>query len=419
MISEIIKEKRFQSRAFLLMPMTFNIGVIIGPILGGILADPVGSYPSVFGPNSVLGGKDGVYWMKKWPYALPNLVSAIFLVCSVLAVFLGLKETHEALWQQPDHGLRFGRWLFRTLLCYKNRNGYSAVAHDEASSPNDATDIELQPTPTTPSALKPSKKRKLPLRRIWTRNVIITLVAHGILAVHVGTFNSLWFVFLSTPRFDPSKPNPPWLETQSFPFHFTGGLAQPPPKIGLCLALIGIIGITLQLFLYPRISAQLGTAKSYRLSLPFFPIVYLLVPLLVLVPSTSSPPAAASGPLVYFAISIVLFIQVFARTFALPATAILLNNCCPHPSVLGTIHGLGQTVSSATRTVGPIFGGWAFGKGLRIGMVGLAWWSFAAVACVGVCVGLFVREGSGHEVLMEGEEELDGLGNERKAGRER
>jgi hypothetical protein len=34
MISEIIKEKKYQSRAFLLLPMTFNVGVIIGPILG-------------------------------------------------------------------------------------------------------------------------------------------------------------------------------------------------------------------------------------------------------------------------------------------------------------------------------------------------------------------------------------------------
>jgi hypothetical protein len=37
MISEIIKEKKYQSRAFLLLPMTFNIGVIIGPILGLLL----------------------------------------------------------------------------------------------------------------------------------------------------------------------------------------------------------------------------------------------------------------------------------------------------------------------------------------------------------------------------------------------
>jgi hypothetical protein len=34
MISEIIKEKKYQSRAFLILPMTFNIGVIVGPILG-------------------------------------------------------------------------------------------------------------------------------------------------------------------------------------------------------------------------------------------------------------------------------------------------------------------------------------------------------------------------------------------------
>ena len=34
MISEIIKEKKYQSRAFLVLPMTFNIGVLIGPILG-------------------------------------------------------------------------------------------------------------------------------------------------------------------------------------------------------------------------------------------------------------------------------------------------------------------------------------------------------------------------------------------------
>ena len=34
MLSEIIKEKKFQSRAFLLLPMCFNIGVVVGPILG-------------------------------------------------------------------------------------------------------------------------------------------------------------------------------------------------------------------------------------------------------------------------------------------------------------------------------------------------------------------------------------------------
>lgn len=71
MISEIVREKKFQSRAFLLLPMCFNVGTIVGPVLGGLLADPVGSYPGVFGPGTLLGGRDGVWWMREWPYALP------------------------------------------------------------------------------------------------------------------------------------------------------------------------------------------------------------------------------------------------------------------------------------------------------------------------------------------------------------
>ena len=41
-----------------------GVGVIIGPILGGLLSDPVSSYPSVFGENSLFGGENGVFWLK-------------------------------------------------------------------------------------------------------------------------------------------------------------------------------------------------------------------------------------------------------------------------------------------------------------------------------------------------------------------
>ena len=72
--------------------LTRGIGVIVGPILGGLLSDPVRSYPSVFGAKSVFGGENGVWWLKHWPYALPNLMSAIFLFISAMGVVLGLEE---------------------------------------------------------------------------------------------------------------------------------------------------------------------------------------------------------------------------------------------------------------------------------------------------------------------------------------
>lgn len=376
---------------------------------GGLLADPVGSYPSIFGPGSFIGGKDGVHWMKQWPYALPNIMSACFLLFSALAVIFFLEETNELCKDRPDPGLRIGRmirrYVFRQSLA--TESGYSAVPGDEFGASNS---LELQPTPTSarPDTSASSDKtnrglrQKLPFRRIWTRNLILTLLAHGLMAMHVGGFNSLWFIYLSTPRFDPANPHPPGYKPHGF-FHFTGGLALPPARIGVALAILGVTGITLQLFLYPKLSHRLGTAKSYRIFLALFPITYALAPFLSRVPSWSKPPAGVSGPYVWMAIIGVLFIQVLARTFALPCTTILVNNVSPHPSVLGTVHGIGQSVSSLTRTVGPIMFSWVFGKGLNMGVVGLGWWLMAAVAAVGFVAAQWVREGDGHEILLEGE----------------
>lgn len=76
--------------------MCFNTGVIIGPILGGLLANPVNSYPTVFGENSLFGGKNGVWWMKRWPYSPPNLLSAVFLFTAAAGVIFGLEEVLRA-----------------------------------------------------------------------------------------------------------------------------------------------------------------------------------------------------------------------------------------------------------------------------------------------------------------------------------
>ncbi|KAJ4682692.1 hypothetical protein HRR95_002880 [Exophiala dermatitidis] len=417
MISEIIKEKKYQSRAFLLLPMCFNIGVVIGPILGGFLADPIDSFPGIFGPGSLIGGKDGVRWMKAFPYALPNVVSACFILTSALCVVLGLDETHPALRNRPDYGRRLGRYLVR--LVFRRRTdvaGYEyeytrldnndqhedqvemqAITTDEArgsapgSSSSQLTPGDNPPADTTSSGItvgttsKPpanTNSKTSPFRQIFTKNVLLTLLTHHLLALHVSAFNALIFLFLPAPRSSNSH--------AKLPFRFSGGLGLSSDRVGLATAIIGVLGFPLQILLYPSLNAKLGTLSSYRFFLPFSVVAYTAIPYLALIPNKPL--------LVWPALTVVLACQVLSRTFALPSATILVNNCTPHPSVLGTIHGVAQSVSSAARTVGPTLGGYLLGVGLAKDCVGAVWWGVAVVAVCNWCLLWVIYEGGGNGI---------------------
>lgn len=382
------------------MPMAFNIGTIIGPILGGILADPARSYPHLFG---------NIPFLVRFPYAAPNIISSGFLILAATTLWLGLEETHESLRDgQPDLGIRLGRRLaafFRKRFLHFSGLGNSG-SDGYASIP--VTDMEMVSESQQPSKKKTEHKSKrytqqLPFARIFTRNVVSTYISHFFLTLHMGIFNSLWFVFLSTPVWDPSTSK----HRINLPFHFTGGLGLQPKSVGLAMAILGVIGITIQLVLYPKISARLGTTRCLRYFMLCFPLAYFLMPYLSVIPSSSSspPPEPKSGFLIWLAIFSVLLIQVTGRTFVFPSQVILINNVSPHPSVLGTIHGLGLSVGSGARTIGPMLAGFVFGFGLNKGIVGLVWWALCGLSVCGLFLSLLVRQGNGHEIWLEGDEE--------------
>ncbi|KAK3492315.1 uncharacterized protein B0T23DRAFT_404397 [Neurospora hispaniola] len=294
-ISETVKEEKHQSRAFLLLPMTFNIGIIVGPILGGLLSDPAGTYPDRFGK---------INFFTHRPYAAPKILSA----------------TLDSGAMVRDRGLELGQKLRR---CF-SRGDTEAFCAPLASTDSSA-ELELGSAieerkssvkPTYGAAGKHHQVRRrytqrLPFRRIFTRNVSFTLVANSLLAFHVGTFNSLWFVFLTTPVYDPTKT-----------------AASPNALLG----------------------AELFAAAK---------------------PKGRHCSLGGHG-----------------RT-----QTILVNNCTPHPGVLGTVHGIGQSVSSFARTLGPMLCGFLYGLGLNMDIVGAACFS--------------VWKGDGHEIWLEGDNEDD------------
>ncbi|CEI63431.1 hypothetical protein FVEN_g49 [Fusarium venenatum] len=364
MVSEVVTEKRHQTRAFLLLPMCFNVGVIIGPLLTGFLADPVRSLPSIFGPGSFLGGSNGVQWLKDFPYALPNIFCSTILTMAFFLVILGLDETHPQLRHRPDPGRRLGNLLLRIILRKKTENHhYDPISTEDPSGLliNRSTDQEYGEIPA-----EPQDKFQPSFRDVLTRKVCLNMMQRFLQSLHVSAFNSMFFSLLPTPK----------AVGQDFhlPFRFTGGLGLSSEKMGLANTTIGMIGIPLQILVYPRLIGKLGVRESYRTFLPLSIVAYFLLPYLVLLPD--------SDALVWACLSAVLTLQVLSRTFVNPATMMLVNDSAPSPNLLGTVHGLASSISSAARIIGPTVGGIMLGWGLAHNIVGLPLWLLGILAVV-------------------------------------
>lgn len=82
MVAELVREKELQPLAFSMMPLVWAMGSIFGPAFGGALANPAVKHPNIFGGWGIL---------RKYPFALPNILSAIFFVIGITTGFLFLE----------------------------------------------------------------------------------------------------------------------------------------------------------------------------------------------------------------------------------------------------------------------------------------------------------------------------------------
>lgn len=354
MTAEVVKDRKHQPRAFLAPPVVFNTGRVIALAVGGCLADPVDNLPSLFGPRGIFNtsnNSSGVLWALHYPYALPALFNGLVIALCLIVATLWLEESmvkngppQECQSHQESDILQFirSRLLRRTSNKYALlTDGYPGNGEQEKSSNAHSTD----------------KSHKLPLRKILSKSLCRVLVAFALLPLHNATFLHIFPILLSMPIVHKQRPN--------F-FSVKGGLGLASPTIGLYLALFGIAGIVLQLFLYPRIHHRIGTIGVFRLAHAIFPIAYIFAPYLALL---------VDGRITkWVAMAVVLVTQILARTMAIPSSVLLLTDAAPHRRVLGTVHGAGNTLSSLASAVGPAIGGLLLAKGIDMGVSGVVWW---------------------------------------------
>ncbi|KAI7253652.1 MFS general substrate transporter [Hortaea werneckii] len=76
--------KQSQAKAFSWYMFTRNLGIFIGPLIGGGLANPTEQFPNVFAPGSFFG---------KYRYALSTYATGAVCLSATLTSLFGLKET--------------------------------------------------------------------------------------------------------------------------------------------------------------------------------------------------------------------------------------------------------------------------------------------------------------------------------------
>lgn len=180
-VAEIVTKKEHQPRAYSIMPFVWCLGSIIGPAMGGALAQPCDNYPALFARSTL--------W-DKFPFLLPNLVCITVLICGIVVGFLFLEETHPEKKHRRDPGLELGHWLVN--LCWGSRvqlpdNSDVDVKEkyfDDAPPGYETAESSpcLRPVDDGASADCDLEGQKSPAPKAFTRQVVLAIVAYGILA---------------------------------------------------------------------------------------------------------------------------------------------------------------------------------------------------------------------------------------------
>ncbi|RKF64142.1 putative membrane protein [Erysiphe neolycopersici] len=368
-IAELVTDKSQQPRAYTIMPFVWCLGSILGPALGGVLARPAISYPSIFPPNSI--------WVK-FPYLLSNLICTIIIIFSVIVGILFFEETHRVKKHQRDPGLEAGKWLLKKISASKST--FISSTNDEVNGLSETTILldAQQRTNYSCSSTEPitiNTDDNHTVTRVFTKQVIINIVCFGILAYHTMALDSMFSMFLSYPSLHNES-------SWSMPFKFSIGYGLSTKEIGVILSFQGVYSMIANLFIFPILARRLGALSLFRVISISYPVLHFLIPYFSLLPPSLN----------YLGIYIMAVWKCTFSTLAYPSNAIMLANSAPSFLSLGIINGVAASTASLSRAFGPTFSGYLISVGQNTGYSGLASWCCSLISLIGAGLCLYLRE---------------------------
>jgi sugar phosphate permease len=311
MLAEIT-DKTNQARAFSLFGLTWSVGGIVGPLIGGLLSNPADQYPSVFG---------NVEFLKKFPYLLPNLAVASLGVTGLIIGYCTLNETKPSIVSRKFVKLSKAEAQELELATVSTSTTMSEISEDDVR-------------------VMQSKSWRMP-EVIRDRVVILACLCYAILGF-------LWVIF--------EEVFPLW----SINDVQYGGIGFTQSDIGIIQSIGGVFTLLFQIFMYPVLAKRWSVLGTFRYGILIGLPGFLLMPEVVFLVGMPS--------WVLYAVMVFLIILLQASSEMTFVSVFILISNSAHPHNMGAVNGLGQSLVSMLRTFGPFTGSavlsWSMTNGL-------------------------------------------------------
>lgn len=359
------------------MPFVWSAGSILGAAMGGYLAQPSKSFPSIFPADGLFG---------KYPYLLPNLVASAYIVFAIVVGLIFLRETNPCAGLKPhtqediSQASAEERALLRprssaALMSVSSQQDHSTtgrrpslIGTNLSLTTSTSADLRRVSTismgavrPLIPSIFEERQHHQSPdgddvPATPWNREVVLLIVQLVVMSYHQMAFASLLPVFIVD---DPAVDH----------LDFQGGLGQTVRDVGAYFSVTGVVAMLIQVLVYAPFVERVGVWRSFILFAILVPLTYIATPFLTALPSTG--------------VEIGVYADMIANNFALiiiyPCLLIMIKNATPSLSMLGQVNGLAMAACSGARTFAPPVAGYIYSKaGSAVG-----WWSIAGVAMLG------------------------------------
>lgn len=218
---------------------------------------------------------------------------------------------------------------------------------------------------------------------IFAPKVVHVTLSYAFMALHTICFDQIFPVFLATsPVADQDQTRPPLVRAL---FYTKGGLGYASTTVASFVSASGLLSIALMVSIFPPVDTRFGSLRCLRASLLAYPLLYALLPYLVLLPQ--APAWICLG-----GVSLLFALKTLAAVFSFNDNAILLNVAAPSPQALGLVNGVAQTAANGARALGPASMGFFISLGDRAGSNAFGWWFLAAVAVMGAVQGFWVSD---------------------------